>query len=30
MIQMGDGLAVERAIQNLSSCYFMGRKMQLG
>lgn len=30
MIQMGDGLAVERAIQNLSNCYFMGRKMQLG
>lgn len=30
MIQMGDALAVDRCIQNLSNCTFFGNKMQLG
>uniref|UniRef100_T1IPR9 RRM domain-containing protein n=1 Tax=Strigamia maritima TaxID=126957 RepID=T1IPR9_STRMM len=30
MVQMGDGAAVERAIQNLNNSVFFGNKMQLG
>lgn len=30
MVQMGDGAAVERAIQNLNNSFFFGCKMQLG
>jgi hypothetical protein len=30
MIQMGDGLAVERCVQNLNNVALMGSKLQLG
>jgi heterogeneous nuclear ribonucleoprotein L len=30
MIQMGDGLAVERCVQNLNNVSLMGSKLQLG
>lgn len=30
MIQMGDGLAVERAVQNLNNVMLAGAKLQLG
>ncbi|XP_029637625.1 heterogeneous nuclear ribonucleoprotein L isoform X2 [Octopus sinensis] len=30
MVQMGDNQAVDRVIQNLNNCYFVGKKIQLG
>ncbi|KAK7507044.1 hypothetical protein BaRGS_00001895 [Batillaria attramentaria] len=29
MVQLGDGISVERAIQNLHNCFFFGSKLQL-
>jgi heterogeneous nuclear ribonucleoprotein L len=29
MVQMGDGISVERVIQNLHNCYFFGSELRL-